>query len=120
MLMVIQQRVAHWIVVAMMTVVVAEPVVAATPVLTGRWGDTRMPQQLVSNYESKKTRALVVVTFSTVCPLAKRLVPTLNQLQAKYFEQDVHFIALFPNGIDDLQAIAGYAIDTELAFPVFK
>ncbi|MEQ8617686.1 MAG: hypothetical protein RIB44_14025 [Lacipirellulaceae bacterium] len=118
--MVIQQRVAHWIVVAMMTVVVAEPVVAATPVLTGRWGDTRMPQQLVSNYESKKTRALVVVTFSTVCPLAKRLVPTLNQLQAKYFEQDVHFIALFPNGIDDLQAIAGYAIDTELAFPVFK
>lgn len=120
MLMFTQQRVAHWIVATIITIMTVEPVDASTPVLTGRWGDTRMPQQLISNYETKKTRALVVVTFSTVCPMAKRLVPTLNQLQAKYFDQDVQLIALFPNGSDDLQEIARYAIDTELTFPVFK
>ena len=93
---------------------------AAPPVLTGRWGDTRLPQQLVSDYKTKKTKALVIVTFSTICPLAKRLVPTLNQLQAKHFDDDIQLIALFPNGMDNLHAIAEYAIDTELAFPVFQ
>ena len=97
-----------------------ELMAAAPPVLTGRWGDTRLPQQLVSDYASKKTKALVVVTFSTICPLAKRLVPTLNKLQAKHFDNDIQLIALFPNGMDNLRAIAEYAVDTELAFPVFQ
>ncbi len=93
---------------------------AAPPVLSGRWGDTRLPQQLVCDYKTKKTQALVVITFSTICPLAKRLVPTLNQLQAKHFADDIQFIALFPNGMDHLSAIAEYAIDTNLSFPVFQ
>jgi len=93
---------------------------AVPPVLTGRWGDTCLPQQLVCNYKTKKTQALVVVTFSTICPLAKRLVPTLNQLQAKYYADDIQFIALFPNGMDPLRTIAEYALDAELAFPVYR
>lgn len=93
---------------------------AAPPVLTGRWGDTRLPQQLVSDYKTKKTQALVVVTFSTICPLAKRLVPTLNQLQAKHNRDNIQFLALFPNGMDHLSAIAEYALDTNLSFPVFQ
>lgn len=93
---------------------------AVPPVLTGRWGDTRMPQQLVANYPTKQTKALVVVTFSTICPLAKRLVPALNELQSIYGKEDVQFLALFPNGMDDIQSIASYAIDTELAFPAFQ
>lgn len=93
---------------------------AATPVLTGRWGDTRMPQQLAYNYETKKNQALVVVTFSTQCPLAQRLVPTLNELQKQYDAAGIQFIALFPNGIDELPKIAEYALDTELMFPVYK
>jgi thiol-disulfide isomerase/thioredoxin len=96
------------------------PAEGAPPVLTGRWGDTRLPQQLLSTYPTKKTQALVVVTFSTICPLAKRLVPTLNQLQAQYFDQDIQFIALFPNGMDDLSAMAAYAVETNLAFPIFQ
>ncbi len=104
----------------LVTVLFAELVVAATPVLTGRWGDTRLPQQLTYDYPSKKNQALIVVTFSTICPLAQRLVPTLNALQKQYDEQGIQFIALFPNGMDDLKAIAEYAVDTQMAFPVFK
>lgn len=93
---------------------------AATPVLTGRWGDTRVPEQLTYNYPTKKNQALVIVTFSTQCPLARRIVPTLNELQREYDAAGVQFIALFPNGNDPLNKIAEYAVDTELMFPVFK
>ncbi|MGI9427899.1 MAG: hypothetical protein ACR2NM_04535, partial [Bythopirellula sp.] len=98
------RRFTHSTVVALLTVITFELVIAAPPVLTGRWGDTRLPQQLVSNYQTKQTKALVVVTFSTICPLAKRLAPTLNRLQDKHFQDDIQIIALFPNGIDDLPA----------------
>ena len=104
----------------LVTVLLAEVVVGATPVLTGRWGDTRLPQQLAYDYTTKKNKALVVVTFSTICPLAQRLVPTLNELQQKYDEHGVQFIALFPNGMDDLRKIAEYTVDTNMSFPVFK
>jgi len=110
----------HVTIVLLVSVMFAEVVAGATPVLTGRWGDTRLPQQLAYDYPSKKNQALVVVTFSTICPLAQRLVPTLNALQQKYDEQGIQFIAIFPNGMDDLGAIAEYAVDTEMAFPVFK
>ena len=105
-------------VVLLITVMFAEVAFGATPVLTGRWGDKRLPQQLAYEYSSKKSHALVVVTFSTICPLAQRLVPTLNVLQEKYADQGIHFVALFPNGMDDLHAIAEYAVDTKMAFPV--
>jgi thiol-disulfide isomerase/thioredoxin len=79
-----------------------------------------MPQQLVYRSDTKQTSALVVVAFSTKCPLARRMVPLLNELQAKYFADGVHVVALFPNGSDDLRSIAEYAVDVELTFPVFK
>ena len=110
----------HGVIVALLVLLPLELVADGPPVLTGRWGDTRLPQQLVSDYASKKTKALVVITFSTICPLAKRLVPTLNELQAKHFADDIQLIALFPNGVDNLREIAEYAVDTELAFPVFQ
>lgn len=103
-----------------MTVVSLGPAEAASPVLTGRWGDTRVPEQLVSTYESKQTKALVVVSFSTICPLAARLVPTLNELQAAHQREGIQIIALFPNGMDDIPSIAAYATDAELHFPVFQ
>jgi thiol-disulfide isomerase/thioredoxin len=93
---------------------------AATPVLTGRWGDTRVPQQLAFDYPTKKSQALVIVTFSTQCPLVRRLVPNLNELQQQYDAQGIQLIALFPNSSDDLPSIAEYALDLGLVFPVFK
>ena len=121
--MLTKHRFKNWTLIAIVTIMSLESsafAATAPPVLTGRWGDTRLPQQLVANYETKKTQALVVVTFSTICPLAKRLVPTLNELQAKYFADDIQLIALFPNGIDNLRAIAEYALDVELTFPVYQ
>ena len=109
-----------WLAALFLATLPAENTHAETPVLTGRWGDTRMPEQLVYNSESKKTSALVVVAFSTKCPLARRMVPLLNELQAKHLADGVHVVALFPNGMDDLRSIAEYAVDVELTFPVFK
>lgn len=105
---------------ALVSVIPIKGSTAAVSELTGRWGDTRMPHQLVSDAPSRQTSAIVCVTFSTKCPLARRMVPALNELQARYFDQGVQFIALFPNGVDNLREIAEYAAETNLGFPVFK
>jgi hypothetical protein len=109
-----------WVTVLLVTVLPVESVRAADPVLTGRWGDERMPQQLIYNSATKRTSALVVVTFSTKCPLARRIVPRLNELQAQFAGENVQFIALFPNGSDDLKEIGEYAVVSDLVFPVFQ
>ena len=106
--------------VLLVSVLSVETIRAANPELTGRWGDTRMPQQLTYDSASKKTSALVVVAFSTKCPLARRIAPRLCELQARYLAEDVQFIALFPNGSDNLREIAEYAVASELTFPVLK
>jgi thiol-disulfide isomerase/thioredoxin len=109
-----------WLAVAFLSILSLNYVCRANSVLTGRWGDTRLPQQLVYNSPSKKTTALVVVTFSTQCPLARRVVPLLNELQAQYAADGISLIGLFPNGMDNLREMAEYAVDSELTFPVFK
>ena len=105
---------------AILSVLLMDSTGAVSPVLTGRWGNTYLPVQLRYQYETKSCQALVVVTFSTVCPLARRLAPKLNQLQAEFDQHGVQFVALFPNGMDDLREIAEYAVDTQLTFPVYK
>ena len=105
---------------APLNLLAAEAAFAPRPVLTGRWGDTVVPEQLVYNYKSKQCRALVVVTASTACPLVRRNLPGLNDLSAKYNADGVQFIGLFTNGVDDLHEIAEYAVEREINFPVFK
>lgn len=106
--------------VVVIATLLAATAAAATPELTGRWGDPQAPEQLVANLPTKKTKAIVVVTFSTSCPLARRLAPALNELQQRFDADGVQFIALFPNGRDSIDAIARYAVETNLAFPVYK
>ncbi len=107
-------------IVLLITVVAIPSAWAAPPVLTGRWGETCTPAQLASNYPSHQVQALVVVAFSTSCPLALRLVPQLNALQRQYHGQGIQLIGLFPNGIDDLSKMAEYALDAGLVFPVYR
>ncbi len=116
----LRQKPTRVTIVLLMTVVTLGTSWAGTPVLTGRWGDTWSPEQLNYNYPSKKSRGLVVVTFSTICPLAKRLIPTLNQLQHQYDKDGIQFIALFPNSMDNLSEISEYAVDADIRFPIFK
>ncbi|MEM9352667.1 MAG: hypothetical protein AAGA92_06620 [Planctomycetota bacterium] len=104
----------------LLAVQAAETVSAQRPVLTGRWGDTAVPEQLAYNYESRKCRALVVVTASTACPLVRRNLPGLNDLSARFAAEGVQFIGLFTNGVDNLHEIAEYAVEHGVAFPVYK
>lgn len=93
---------------------------AGQPYLVGRWGDTRTPPQLISPYKTHPTNGLVVVTFSSVCPLAKRLVPILNEMQGKVQKDGIQFIALFPNGRDHVLSMAEFALKTDVSFPIYK
>lgn len=88
--------------------------------LTGRWGNERLPSQLVYKSKTYAPKALAVVTFSTVCPLAKRLVPHLNELRQKYDAKGIQLVALFPNGTDNLSEMAEFALDSDLKLPVYK
>jgi len=93
---------------------------AGEPSLRGRWGDSRAPKQLLSPSKNNKTNALVVFSASSVCPLSKRLVPVLNELQKEFQKAGIQFIALLPNGMETVASIAEFALDTNLAFPVYK
>lgn len=107
-------------VVTLLVLQAASAALAQRPVLTGRWGDTAIPDQLVYNYKSRNCRALVVVTASTACPLVRRNLPELNEMSARFDTEDVQFIALFTNGVDDLHEIAEYAVEQGITFPVYK
>ncbi len=102
------------------------PVVQATSgefKLTGIRGKQVTPEDLIYRPKDKaarSTKALAVVSFSTVCPLAKRLIPKLNRLKEKYHAQGVDMIALFTNGTDDIADMALYALENQLALPVYK
>ncbi len=93
---------------------------AGDPSLTGRWGDSRTPKQLLSPFKTSKTNALVIFSASSVCPLSKRLVPVLNELQKEFQKSGIQFVALMPNGLENVATIAEFAIDTNLVFPVYK
>jgi len=108
------------LVAACLPIVLVESAWAARPQLLGRWGETRLPEQLVDDDATPAARALVVVTCSTTCPLARRLAPLLSDLQRRFAREGVQFIGLFPNASDDLSEIARYAVELDLAFPVFK
>lgn len=97
-----------------------EATLAASPVLTGRWGETLLPAQLIPRYESTTCRALAVVSLSTTCPLARRIVPELNAIQRDFAAEGIQLIGLFPNQVDQLQEIAEYAVASELVFPVYR
>jgi len=91
--------------------------------LTGIRGKQVTPEDLVYRPKDKtarSTKALVVVTFSAVCPLAKRLIPKLNRLKAQFHSKGIDMIALFPNGTDDIADMALYALENKLALPVYK
>lgn len=109
---------------AIMTTMIAcvwlEAAFAASPVLTGRWGETLVPEQLVPQYETTNCQALAVVSLSTTCPLARRIIPELNAIQRDFAADGIQLIGLFPNQVDQLQEIAEYAVASELVFPVYR
>jgi peroxiredoxin len=66
-------------------------------------------------------RKLVVVAFTgTECPLARLYGPRLAQLAREYEPKGVAFIGICSNQQDSISAIAQYARDGEIKFPILK
>ncbi|MBX3179059.1 MAG: redoxin family protein [Candidatus Hydrogenedentes bacterium] len=65
-------------------------------------------------------RARVLFFFSNTCPVARRYMPRIGELEARYRERGVQFIAINASPADNLREIAQHARDFGLDFTVLK
>jgi len=65
-------------------------------------------------------RAFVLVFTNTTCPLVQRYWPRLKELEAKYREQGVQFIAVNVGGEDSILDIAAQGVEYDIPFPLVK
>jgi mono/diheme cytochrome c family protein len=67
-----------------------------------------------------KDRIVVLGFLGVDCPLARVYAPRLGELARRYEGRGVVFIGLDANRQDSLSAIAGFAKDRQVAFPILK
>jgi mono/diheme cytochrome c family protein len=65
-------------------------------------------------------KAIVIVFTGVDCPLAKRYIPRLKELDAKYREKGVQFLAVNANQGEDADQVAGHALENDIPFPTLK
>ena len=70
--------------------------------------------------ELSGSKATVVAFLGTQCPLAKQYTPRLVELNKKYADQGVVFLAVDPNVQDSLQEMAAHAKRFQLEMPFLK
>jgi thiol-disulfide isomerase/thioredoxin len=68
----------------------------------------------------KDHKAVVIVFLGTECPISNLYVPTLLQLEKKYRDQKIQFLASYSNETEDLDQIGIHSYDRDLPFPVLK
>ena len=89
-----------------------------TTVAELRFKDIRaLPRSLA---ELGEHRAYVFVFTTTQCPLVRRTLPKLVELDAKYRPQGVQFVAVNVGADDTIRDMAAQAIAFEAAFPFVK
>lgn len=66
------------------------------------------------------TPAWVLFFFSNTCPVARRYMPRIAQLEKEYGARGVRFIGINASPADTLQDIAVFARDFEISYPVLK
>lgn len=66
------------------------------------------------------TPAWVLFFFSNTCPVARRYIPRIAQLENEYGARGVRFIGINASPADTLQDIAVFARDFEISYPVLK
>jgi peroxiredoxin len=76
-----------------------------------------LPRSL-DDFKGKKAFVLVFVDRS--CPVAKRYLPVLMQLNVKFAKQDVQFLAINASSDDSIIEMAAQAVEAEVAFPMVK
>ncbi|MDG2013085.1 MAG: redoxin domain-containing protein, partial [Pirellulaceae bacterium] len=62
----------------------------------------------------------VVIFMGWECPLVKQYVPRLNDLQNKFADQGVRFLAVNSNQHDSLEELKYFARNFELEIPILK
>lgn len=66
------------------------------------------------------TPAWVLFFFSNTCPVARRYMPRIAQLENEYGARGVRFIGINASPADTLQDIAEFARDFEISYPILK
>ncbi|MDB5345559.1 MAG: thiol-disulfide oxidoreductase [Schlesneria sp.] len=67
-----------------------------------------------------KKRAYVFVFTTTSCPLVRRSIPKLIDLDSRYSPQDVQFVAVNVGADDTIRGMAAQAIELDAAFAFVK
>ena len=68
----------------------------------------------------KDNMAIVLVFLGTECPVSNLYVPTLIELEKKYRDKKVQFLAVYPNEPEDFDQVAAHAYDRDLPLLALK
>jgi thiol-disulfide isomerase/thioredoxin len=87
-------------------------------------GRARSLRDLKGNRRSlrgfKDYRAIVVAFVGVDCPLANLYMPRLLELERRYREQGVQFLAVYSNEGETLDEVAAHAYERDIPFVVLK
>ena len=70
--------------------------------------------------EYKGKKAIVVIFVGTQCPIANLYFPTLAEMQKRYADKGVQFLAINSNEQDSFEDVVAHARERKLPFPVLK
>ena len=65
-------------------------------------------------------QGLALVFLNTDCPVSKRFLPKLRELNAVYSQKDIQFVGVFCSAQDTVMEIASFALENDLRFAVVK
>jgi peroxiredoxin len=80
--------------------------------------DIRYLRRSLSDLGTHKAVALVFI--NTDCPVSRRFLPRLRELNAAYSQKDIQFVGVFCSSQDTVMEIASFALENDLQFPVVK
>ena len=80
--------------------------------------DIRYLRRALSDLGTHKGLALVFL--NTDCPVSKRFLPKLRELNAIYSKKDIEFVGVFSSAQDTVMEMASFALENNLRFPVVK
>src|SRR5262249_41202765 len=80
--------------------------------------DIRYLKRTLSDLGTHKGLALVFL--NTDCPVSKRFLPKLRELNASYSQKDIQFVAVFCSTQDSVMEIAAFAFENDWRFAVVK
>lgn len=83
-----------------------------------RFKDIRALPRSLADFGNKQAYVLVFTTTS--CPLVKRSIPKLIELEARYKDKGVQFVAVNVGADDTIRDMASQAIELNAGFPFVK